>query len=124
LAAPVTATAGAAAGAIAGSAAGVVAGVSITDVLFSEDESGNSTRGSGFANKRTLQQTTIKGNRVSVDAERGGSGKWNVHVKVNGEKVYIRSPSDLSALPKSVRRSSQVEDAVQEAFDYIQRVRQ
>lgn len=85
-----------------------------------DDKGGNS----GYANKRTLQETKIKGNKVSVDAERGGSGQWNVHVKVNGDKYYIEKPGDLGNLPGSVRKSAEVQKAVQSAFDYIQKASQ
>ncbi|MBK8005042.1 MAG: hypothetical protein IPK12_14245 [Gemmatimonadetes bacterium] len=48
----------------------------------------------------------------------------NVHVKVNSDKYYIKSPGELGDLPGSVRRSEAVKRAVQAAFDYIQKAQQ
>jgi hypothetical protein len=120
---PALAVAGAA---IEGYAAAQTAGIMAEAAYTLNSDNNNAPRSgnSGFANKRTLQETRIKGNDVSVDAERGGSGSWNVHVKVNGEKTYITDPADLSGLPGSVRKSADVQRAIQEAFDYIAKAQQ
>lgn len=112
----------AAAGLVEGTAAAVAVGELVDATYYlRSDNDGPKSGNAGFANKRTLQETKIGGKNVSVDAERGGSGQWNVHVKVNGEKVYIEKPGDLGNLPGSVRKNADVQKAVQDAFDYIQK---
>ncbi len=119
---PVLAVGGALVEGIAGAQiAGAAADATSAGIFQSDNGGAKGGDSGGFANKRTLQTTKIKDYRVSVDAERGGGGEWNVHVKINGDKVYITKPGDLRGLPGSVRRSEAVQKAVQEAFDYIQK---
>ncbi|MCP4608495.1 MAG: hypothetical protein GY845_07260, partial [Planctomycetes bacterium] len=61
------------------------------------------------------QTKTIGGYQVRVDWESPGRN-GNVHVTVNGRKIYITAPSDISALPKRLQNDPWVQRQVQRAF--------
>ena len=42
-------------------------------------------------NLRTLQETVIKGYKVSMDLERGGSWLTNIHLKVGKTKYFYKA---------------------------------
>jgi hypothetical protein len=66
------------------------------------------------------QTKTVKGYDVRVDWESPGNN-GNVHVTVDGGKIFISDPSDLSGLPKSLRNNDWVQKQVQRAFGQMTR---
>ncbi|MCM1286352.1 MAG: polymorphic toxin-type HINT domain-containing protein [Acetobacter sp.] len=77
----------------------------------------------GFNNIRTLKETKIKGYKVSMDVERGGSGLINIHLKVDGIKYFWKSGKFVSksgrTLPNSIKNSAIIQNALKKALDYI-----
>lgn len=79
----------------------------------------------GMNNLRVLKDTTIKGYRVSLDLERGGSGLTNIHLKVNDTKYFFNETSGAflnkagNRLPKSLRGNQTIIDALRKAQDRI-----
>ncbi len=84
--------------------------------LFSrKDESSKSKPfGSGSGQTRTF-----KGYDVRVDWESPGGSNGNVHVTLNGEKITITDPKDLSSLPKSLQDNNWLKNQIQRAYDQM-----
>jgi hypothetical protein len=59
----------------------------------------------GFANFRTLNNTTIKGYKVSMDLERGGSGLINIHLKVGSTKYFWNGTDFVNSAGKGIPNS-------------------
>ena len=81
---------------------------------------------SGNNSHRILNTTKIKGYKVSMDIERGGSGKNNVHLEVDGEKYYLDFEdgefydSSRKKLPKSLRKDQTIKKATSKAYELIE----
>ena len=81
----------------------------------------------GMNNLRTLQNTTIKGYKVSMDLERGGSGALNLHVKVDSTKYFYNFSKEIfldakgNELPNALRNHTLVLKALQKALDALDR---
>lgn len=71
---------------------------------------------SGMNNIRTLDNTKIKGYKVSMDIERGGSGLINIHLKVGNSKYFYNSSKFLSSagkeIPHALRGNSIIEKSL------------
>lgn len=126
---PTCAVVGATAGAIiegtaAGQLAGIAAEASWNAGGYAQSEN-HGPAGGGFSNKRFAHNVKIGRNQVSVDAEVGGGGQPNVHVQIKGPgqgKIYIKSADDLGALPKSIRTNREIQEGIQKAFEYIEKI--
>ena len=73
----------------------------------------------GFANKRILDNTTIKGYKVSLDLERGGSGLINVHIKVGSTKYTWDGSQFMNngkPIPGSLQNNATITKALNQAF--------
>ena len=74
----------------------------------------------GMNNLRTLKETSIKGYRVSMDLERGGSGLVNIHLKVDNQKYfYIEGKfTNINGkeIPKALRNNPQILKALDKAL--------
>ncbi len=83
--------------------------------LFSkkEDSGTGKTYGSGSG-----QTKTIKGYDVRIDWESPGSN-GNVHITINGEKIYITDPEDLSSLPKGLQNNDWVKQQIDRAYNQM-----
>ena len=75
----------------------------------------------GCNNKRVLDETKVKGHKISIDLEMGGSQKPNIHILVDKTK-YIwneKFGKFLSRtgkeLPRSLRGKQLIEDALKKA---------
>jgi RHS repeat-associated protein len=66
------------------------------------------------------QTKVIKGYEVRVDWESPGRD-GNVHVTVDGRKIFISDPQNLSGLPKSLRKNEWVQNQVHHAFEQMRR---
>ena len=79
----------------------------------------------GLNNLRTLKETTIKGYKVSMDLERGGSGLINIHIKVNNTKYYYKAGKFISSagkeIPKSLRDNEKILNALKKALEMIEK---
>ena len=79
----------------------------------------------GMNNRKVLQEIAIKGYKVSVDLERGGSGKINTHVLVNAKKYIFNEKtgafldSSGNRLPNSLQGNQQIIDAKKKADQLI-----
>ncbi|SHI83662.1 two-partner secretion domain-containing protein [Propionispora hippei] len=77
----------------------------------------------GMGNLRVLKDVTIKGYRVSMDLERGGSGLTNIHVKIDNVKYYFNKDAGAflneagDRLPNSLRGNSLITKALEKALD-------
>ena len=74
----------------------------------------------GMNNLRTLKETVIKGYRVSMDLERGGSGLVNIHLKVGNTKYYYKAWKIINSagkeIPKALRNNSKIVSALNKAL--------
>lgn len=74
----------------------------------------------GMNNLRTLKETVIKGYRVSMDLERGGSGLVNIHLKVGNTKYYYKAGRFINSagkeIPKALRNNSKIISALNKAL--------
>ena len=74
----------------------------------------------GMNNLRTLKETVIKGYRVSMDLERGGSGLVNIHLKVGNTKYYYKAGKFINSagkeIPKALRNNSKIISALNKAL--------
>jgi len=74
----------------------------------------------GFKNTRVLQQTRIKGYKVSMDLERGGSGLLNIHIKIGNTKYYYKAGKFINSLgneiPGVLRKNQLIIDALNKAL--------
>ena len=91
-----------------------------------------SNKNSGFSNKRILNNgdIQIKGNKnISLDVERGGSGKVNIHIKVGNEKYFYDFNSGKyisnsgSQLSSSISKNSKIQEATKKALDYANKIK-
>ena len=77
----------------------------------------------GMGNFRTLKETTIKGYKVSMDLERGGSGLLNIHLKVNKTKYFWNGKQFVSsagkAIPNLLKNNAKIQKALQKALEAI-----
>ena len=79
----------------------------------------------GMNNFRSLHETKIKGYKVSMDLEKGGSGLNNIHLKVGKDKFYYNKQTGkfLSTsgkeIPKSLRNNKLIKKALEKALDKI-----
>jgi hypothetical protein len=76
-------------------------------------------------NLRVLKDTKIKGYKVSMDLERGGSGATNIHLKVNNTKYYYKSGkfvnSNGSQILKSLRNNTSIKNALKKAQNTVKK---
>lgn len=76
-----------------------------------------SNKKKGMMNKRTLQNTNIKKQKVSMDIERGGSGKTNIHLKVDKTKYFYDGVDFVntagSKAPNSITKDSRILKAIE-----------
>ena len=85
----------------------------------------NNSSGSGMNNKRVLDTTEIKGHKVTMDLEKGGSGLNNIHIEVDGTKYYYNEQvqaftnSAGNRLPKSLRGNQDIINAFNKAKKLI-----
>ena len=76
----------------------------------------------GMNNKRVMHETKIKGYKVSMDLEKGGSGQNNIHLKVDGKKYIFNADKEAfldsagRRLPKSLRGDQEIIDALGKAI--------
>ena len=74
-------------------------------------------------NFRILKETAIKGYKVSMDLERGGSGLVNIHLKVNNTKYFYKAGKFISStgkeIPNVLRNSAIIKSALDKALDLI-----
>ena len=76
-------------------------------------------------NNRVLKETNIKGYKVSMDLERGGSGITNIHLKVNGTKYLFNEQTGAfldamgNRLPKSLHGNQLIIKALEKAKQLI-----
>ena len=76
----------------------------------------------GFGNKRVLDDIKINKEKVSMDLERGGSGKNNIHLKVGNKKYFLDKKTgkfyDKNGIkaPKSITKNSAVKRALDKAL--------
>ena len=91
-----------------------------------------SNKNNGFSNKRILNNgdVQIKGNKnISLDVERGGSGKVNIHIKVGNEKYFYDFNSGKyisnsgSQLSSSISKNSKIQEATKKALDYANKIK-
>lgn len=79
----------------------------------------------GMNNLRVLKERIIKGYKISMDLEKGGSGLNNIHLKVNNVKYFYQNGEFISStgrrLPKSLRNNRTIRNAVDKALDAIER---
>ena len=79
----------------------------------------------GMNNLRVLKERVIKGYKISMDLEKGGSGLNNIHLKVNNVKYFYQNGEFISStgrrLPKSLRNNRTIRNAVDKALDAIER---
>ena len=80
----------------------------------------------GFGNKRVLENTKIRHKEISMDVERGGSGKINVHAKVDGVKYFQNSDGqfvskDGNMLNKKIVKDSTFQKALKKAAEVIEK---
>jgi len=79
----------------------------------------------GFDNLRVLQEVTIRGYRVSMDLERGGSGLYNIHLKVDNVKYFYNAGRFVNAagkeIPHVLRANPQVQRGLTRALDAMGR---
>ena len=79
----------------------------------------------GMNNKRIMNETKIKGHKVSMDLEKGGSGQNNIHVKVDGKKYFFNAnkgaflDSAGQRLPKALQGNQQNINALGKATKLI-----
>lgn len=77
----------------------------------------------GMNNLRTLKDTVIKGYKVSMDLERGGSGLTNIHLKVGNTKYFYKAGKFINAagkeIPNVLRSNPAIKSALQKALDTI-----
>ena len=79
----------------------------------------------GMNNKRIMNETKIKGHKVSMDLEKGGSGQNNIHVKVDGKKYFFNAnkgaflDSAGQRLPKALQGNQQIINALGKATKLI-----
>ena len=91
-----------------------------------------SNKNNGFSNKRILNNgdVQIKGNKnISLDVERGGSGKVNIHIKVGNEKYFYDFNSGKyisnsgNQLSSSISKNSKIQEATKKALDYANKIK-
>ena len=89
---------------------------------------GAAVRG-GFVS-RSMGKGSVKIGKSSyqVHVERGGSGQLQIHVQTTGgpgkgTKVTITDPTDLSALDKSVRTNTEIQNRLKKAFEELEKMR-
>jgi RHS repeat-associated protein len=80
----------------------------------------------GFGNKRVLENTKIRHKEISMDVERGGSGKINVHAKVDGVKFFKNEDGqfvskDDSVLNKKIVNDPKFQKALDKAAEVIEK---
>ena len=74
---------------------------------------------------RVLDTTKIKGHKVTMDLEKGGSGLNNIHIEVDGAKYYYNEQvqaftnSAGNRLPKSLRGNQDIINAFNKAKKLI-----
>lgn len=77
----------------------------------------------GMNNLRLLKTTKVKGYRISMDLEKGGSKKNNIHLLVNGVKYYYKNSKFIfkagKEIPKKSRNNSTINDALAKALYLI-----
>ena len=76
----------------------------------------------GYDNIRTLNNTTIKGYKVSMDLERGGSGLLNIYLKVGNTKYFWNGSQFMNngkAIPRSLQNNATITKALNKALEYI-----
>jgi hypothetical protein len=80
----------------------------------------------GMNNKRILHEVKIRGYRISMDLERGGSGVINIHLKVGDTKYYFDFASKQfisatgGALPNKLQDLSMIGKALDKAINLMQ----
>jgi len=91
-----------------------------------------SNKNNGFSNKRILNNgdIQIKGNKnISLDVERGGSGKVNIHIKVGNEKYFYDFNSGKyisnsgNQLSSSISKNSKIQEATKKALDCANKIK-
>ena len=74
-------------------------------------------------NSRTLGSTKINGQSVRVDIEMPtGKSNGNIHVHVDGEKIFLNSVDDIQELSKGIRKSDKVVDWIKKAFQLFNKL--
>ena len=85
----------------------------------------------GFSNKRILNNgdVTVGGYKnISLDVEKGGSGKVNIHLQVDGKKYFYDSKTgtytskDGASLPSSIARNPKIQIATKKAREYGKKI--
>jgi RHS repeat-associated protein len=94
-----------------GTGARAAEGMGTILAAFGKRSSGSDTWGTHSGK----QPRIIKGYKVRVDWESPGDN-GNVHVTVDGVKIEIEDPSDLSALPKGLRDNGWIRQQLDRAF--------
>ena len=85
----------------------------------------------GFSNKRILNNgdVTVGGYKnISLDVEKGGSGKVNIHLQVDGKKYFYDSKTgtytskDGASLPSSIAKNPKIQIATKKAREYGKKI--
>ena len=86
----------------------------------------------GFGNKRILNDGEVKigqNKNISLDVESGGSGKVNIHMKVDGKKYFYDENSKLfidtngKKLSSKITKNEKIQTAIQKALDYANKIK-
>ena len=80
----------------------------------------------GMNNHRVLKDTTIKGYKVSMDLERGGSGLNNIHLKVGNVRYFYNDNGKfISAagkeIPNALRNNPVITRSLQKALETMEK---
>jgi len=80
----------------------------------------------GFGNFRVLETTKINHRKTSIDVERGGSGKINVHAKVGGVKYFRNADGTFTSskgalLSKKITSNRIFKKAINKADNLIEK---
>lgn len=78
----------------------------------------------GHANQRVLEKATIRHKEISMDVERGGSGKINVHAEVDGVKYFRNEDGQFfskkgDTLNKKIVNDPKFQKAIKSADRFI-----
>lgn len=93
--------------------------------------SNNALRKAALNNKRILNNGDVKiggYKKISLDVEKGGSGKVNIHLQVDGKKYFYDNKmgnymsKDGNKLPNSIAKNSKIQQATDKALQYAKKI--
>ena len=80
----------------------------------------------GMGNQRLINNLRVKGYRISMDMERGGSGQINIHLQINNTKYFYNHQAGQffsqagNSIPGSLQGNAEIAKALQRALKLIQ----